>query len=51
MHLHLREGDLLQAVTPLSAQAFAGAVIMPNLVPPVDNRERLEHYRAAIHGQ
>jgi len=49
MHLHLREGDILHIVTPLSAQAFAGAVIMPNLVPPVDNQERLEHYRAAIH--
>jgi len=49
MHLHLREGDMLQTLTPLSAQAFAGAVIMPNLVPPVDNRERLERYRASIH--
>jgi dihydroorotase len=49
MHLHLREGDILHTVTPLSAQAFAGAVIMPNLVPPVDNQERLERYRAAIH--
>src|SRR5262249_3430741 len=48
MHLHLREGDMLYTVTPLSAQAFAGAVIMPNLVPPVDNRERLERYRACI---
>ena len=49
MHLHLREGDILHTVTPLSAQAFAGAVIMPNLVPPVDNWERLERYRASIH--
>src|SRR5947208_16306918 len=48
MHLHLREGAMLHTVTPLSAQAFAGAVIMPNLVPPVDNRERLERYRASI---
>jgi dihydroorotase len=48
MHLHLREGALLETVAPLSAQAFAGAVIMPNLVPPVDNRERLEGYRMAI---
>lgn len=48
MHLHLREGNMLQTVAPLSAQAFAGAVIMPNLVPPVDNRERLERYRASI---
>src|SRR5258705_513470 len=48
MHLHLREGDILSIVAPLSAQAFAGAVIMPNLVPPVDNRVRLERYYAAI---
>src|ERR1700740_2390659 len=48
MHLHLREGEMLQTVTPLSVQAFAGAVIMPNLVPPVTNRERLEQYRATI---
>jgi dihydroorotase len=48
MHLHLREGAMLHTVTPLSAQAFAGAVIMPNLVPPVDNQERLERYRASI---
>jgi len=48
MHLHVRAGAMLQTVTPLSARAFAGAVIMPNLVPPVDNRERLERYRASI---
>ena len=48
MHLHLRQGDMLTTVTPLSAQAFAGAVIMPNLVPPVDSRQRLEGYRDAI---
>ena len=34
MHLHLRDGDMLKLVAPLSAD-FAGAVIMPNLVPPV----------------
>ncbi|PDV97677.1 dihydroorotase [Candidatus Chloroploca asiatica] len=48
MHLHLREGAMLQVVAPLSAQAFAGAVIMPNLVPPVDSLERLTTYREAI---
>ena len=48
MHLHLREGDVLRLVAPLSARGFAGAVIMPNLVPPVDNAARLENYRAAI---
>lgn len=48
MHVHLREGAMLQTVAPLSAQAFVGAVIMPNLVPPVTSRARLESYRAAI---
>lgn len=48
MHLHLRDGAMLSLVTPLSAHSFAGAVVMPNLVPPVDSLERLEWYRAAV---
>lgn len=48
MHLHLRDGAMLKAVAPLSAETFSGAVIMPNLVPPVDNLTRLKEYRAAI---
>lgn len=48
MHLHLREGAMLDLVAPLSAATFAGAVIMPNLMPPVDSLERLTAYRAAI---
>ncbi len=48
MHLHLREGPMLHLVAPLSARAFAGAVVMPNLVPPVDSLERLAAYRAAV---
>jgi dihydroorotase len=48
MHLHLRDDTMLRLVAPLSAAAFAGAVIMPNLVPPVDTLERLEHYRGQV---
>lgn len=48
MHLHLREGPMLETVAPLSAAMFAGAVIMPNLVPPVDSLERLAWYRTEI---
>lgn len=48
MHLHFREGDMLQLVAPLSAGDFAGGLVMPNLVPPVDTLERLQSYRAAI---
>ncbi len=48
MHLHVREGAMLRTVAPLSAADFAGAVIMPNLVPPVDTLERLLAYRREI---
>jgi dihydroorotase len=48
MHLHLREGAMLETVAPLSARDFAAAVIMPNLVPPVDTAQRLRAYRAEI---
>ncbi len=49
MHLHLREGDMLELVAPLSAESFAGAVIMPNLVEPVNSRDKLVRYRQAIY--
>ncbi|RRR71564.1 MAG: dihydroorotase [Candidatus Viridilinea halotolerans] len=48
MHLHLREGAMLQTVAPLSARDFAAAVVMPNLVPPVTSLERLLAYRQAV---
>ncbi|NNJ09184.1 dihydroorotase [Chloroflexales bacterium ZM16-3] len=48
MHLHLREGAMLDLVAALSARDFAGAVVMPNLVQPVDSLERLAYYGAAV---
>lgn len=48
MHLHLREGTMLKLVAPFSARAFAGAVVMPNLAPPVDSLARLHAYQAAV---
>lgn len=48
MHLHLRDGEMLSLVAPLSAEQFAGAVIMPNLVPPVTSVEMLTAYRTRI---
>ena len=50
MHLHLRDGAMLELVGPLSASTFAGAVIMPNLVPPVDSLEALLGYRSRVLG-
>ena len=48
MHLHLREGDMLDLTVPSTANNFAGAVIMPNLVVPVDSIDYLRDYRQAI---
>lgn len=48
MHLHLREGSMMQNVTPLSAAPFAGAVIMPNLISPVDSLVKVQEYKKAI---
>lgn len=47
MHLHLRDADMLKLTAPLSAD-FAGAVIMPNLVPPVTTPESLLAYADRI---
>jgi dihydroorotase len=44
MHLHFREGAMAQTVIPLSSYSFAGGVVMPNLVPAVNNFKRLQGY-------
>jgi len=48
MHLHLRDGVMLETVAPLSAYSFSGAVVMPNLVPPVDTLEALKAYKERV---
>lgn len=48
MHLHLRDGAMLRTVAPLSAHSFSGALVMPNLVPPVTDAESLRAYRQRI---
>ena len=47
MHLHLRDGDMLKLTAPLSAD-FAGAVIMPNLVPPVTTPQMMQAYAERV---
>jgi dihydroorotase len=48
MHLHLRDNEMLEVVAPLSAKNFAGAVVMPNLVPPVKTIEDVRNYKKRI---
>lgn len=49
-HVHFRDGDMMQAVVPATAQAFGRAIVMPNLVPPVTDIAAAEAYRARIMG-
>ncbi len=48
MHLHLRDNEMLKLTAPLTAKTFSGAVIMPNLVPPVTNEEMLDAYKNRV---
>ncbi len=47
-HLHLRDGEMLNAVVGSSAAHFGRALIMPNLVPPVVTAEDAREYKARI---
>lgn len=48
MHLHLRDGVMLENVAPLTAYSFSGGLIMPNLVPPVETLEDIKAYKGRI---
>ncbi len=47
-HLHLRDGPELAAVVAWTARAFARAVVMPNLKPPVASVAAARSYRDRI---
>ena len=47
-HVHLRDGEMLEAVAPYTARQFARAIVMPNLDPPVTSVEAAEAYRQRI---
>lgn len=48
MHVHLRDGDMLNIVAPLTSYSFSGALVMPNLVPPLTTLEAVKEYRHRI---
>ncbi len=48
MHLHLRDGEMMENVAAYTADHFAGAMVMPNLLPPVTTKEAVESYKARI---
>ena len=48
MHLHIRQGDMLKKVLPQTTKQFAGAVIMPNTIPPITSLEGVLNYKKEI---
>ena len=38
-HVHLRDDEMLTAVTPYTANVFRHAVVMPNINPPVTSTQ------------
>ena len=47
-HVHLRDGEMLEAVAPYTARQFSRAIVMPNLDPPVTSVEAAAAYRERI---
>ncbi len=47
-HVHLRDGEMLEAVVGYTARQFARAIVMPNLTPPVVTVAAAEAYRDRI---
>ncbi len=48
MHLHLRDGEMLQKIAKESAYSFCGAIVMPNLTTPVTTKEAVIAYKERI---
>jgi len=47
-HLHVRDGEMLKAVLPYTAEHFGRAILMPNLVPPVRSTPDAVAYRERV---
>ena len=47
-HIHLRDGDGLQAIVQHAASQFRRAIVMPNLVPPVTTVAQAHAYRERL---
>ncbi|MDO6426840.1 dihydroorotase [Thalassotalea sp. 1_MG-2023] len=47
-HVHLRDGEFLSTTVADISRYFGRAIVMPNLVPPVTNKEMAEAYYQRI---
>lgn len=47
-HLHLRDGEMLKTTVKATSRAFAGAMVMPNLIPAVTTVKQIKRYKEEI---
>jgi dihydroorotase len=47
-HVHLRDGEMLKTVVPMTSETYGRAIVMPNLAPPVTTVEAAISYRQRI---
>lgn len=47
-HVHLRDGNVLQHTVQASAAHFQRALVMPNLLPPLEGLDALSGYQARV---
>jgi len=48
MHIHLRDEEMLENIAKDSTHTLSGAIVMPNLVPPVSSKEDVVAYKQRI---
>ncbi|HMO22073.1 MAG TPA: dihydroorotase, partial [Candidatus Melainabacteria bacterium] len=48
MHVHFRQGKMLESVVPFTARQCARALVMPNTTPPILTAAELIAYRGEI---
>lgn len=48
MHIHFRQGKMLDAYARTAAQSFARCLVMPNTMPPIATAEELSSYGRTI---
>lgn len=49
MHVHLRDGDMMNLITPTVREGgISIAYVMPNLVPPITTMERVIEYKKSL---
>lgn len=48
-HVHGRDGNMLEAVAPLTARQFWGGIFEPNLKPPITTADQARAYRDRIY--